>query len=287
MHMDEEKNTEQDQKEETTQPIRSEEVKTETSETESIQTEKDPSPSADPEEKKAASTEIQDVRKPEENSSSQKTGSSTASGGTVPPVNNPEPQKKPQKSHKGMGKAVLKYVLIFLVAACGTFAGTYTAIRVNRKQEEKEITNQFRNFSQIPFGNDNGDSENQSSGPALGITIQQTDDGIEIVGFAKNSNAESAGLKTGDIITEVDGKSYDSVTEISSYISSKKVGDKVKVTVKRNNEEKTYSVKLVKKDLSAYSVPAQPDEDNGNSDSGSSVPKALPGTDGENSGLQG
>lgn len=203
---------------------------------------------------------------------------SEEANGAVPPVQSVSTGKE-KKSGKHIWKAVLKYVLVFLVAGCGAFAGSYTAIRFSRQQEEKDMQNAFRSFgSQLPFGN--GSTENQSSGPALGITIQQTENGIEIVGFASDSNAESAGLKTGDIITKVDGKTYDSVNDIADYISSKKVGDKVKVTVKRNNEEKTYTVKLVKKNLSAYSVP-----DDGDSDS--STPKALPGTDGENSGLQG
>ena len=282
MHMNEEKNTEQNQEEikEATETLKAEtasesEKKTDIPEKTASQDHPDET-KPDPAEKKESSAET--AKKP----------SDTSESGTVPPqppVNAPE--RKPKKSHRHIGKVILKYVLIFLVAGCGTFAGTYTAIRLSRRQEQQEMMNQFRNFSQIPFGNENGSSENQSSGPALGITIQQTDDGIEIVGFAKNSNAESAGLKEGDIITEVDGKSYDSVTDISDYISSKKVGDKVKVTVKRNNEEKTYSVKLVKKDLSAYSLPSQPQENNGGSDSDSTQPKALPGTDGENSDLQG
>lgn len=232
-------------------------------------------------------TEPQKENHPEEKQDKPSEDRKAKGTGNVPPKGSAPasgPVKKPEKKHKRVWKIVLKYVLVFLVAGCGAFGGSYAAIRVAENQQEREMQNAFRSFgSQLPFGGGSGNSQTQSDGPALGITIQQTDDGIEIVGFADNSNAEKAGLKQGDIIMKVDGKEYDSVSDISSYISSKKVGDTVKVTVKRDNAEKTYSVKLVKKDLSAYSIPSQPE---GN-DEDSSTPKALPGTSGENSGLQG
>lgn len=222
-------------------------------------------------------------------SSRQPDHTGSADGGSVPPespAGRPAESGRQKKSHH-IWKVIVKYILVFLIAGCGAFAGSYAAIRANNAQREKEIQNAFGSFGQFPYGGDR--SESQSSGAALGVTIEQTDDGIEIVGFATGSNAESAGLKQGDIITRVDGKSYDSVTEISSYISSKKVGDKVKVTVKRNNTEKTYTVKLVKKNLSAYSIPSTPDSEenqNGGSDN-SSTPKSLPGTDGDSSQFEG
>lgn len=209
----------------------------------------------------------------------QDSGNQNGSGGTIPPADHPAAEKK---SH-GIWKKILMYVLVFLVAGCGAFAGSYAAEHVYHEKMEKEAVSEFGNFgNMMPFGGNN--SESTSSGPALGITIEQTDDGIEIVGFATNGNAEKAGLKTGDIIKEVDGKSYDSVSEISAYISSKNVGDTVKVTVSRNGEEKTYSVKLVKKDLSSYSMPSAPSDDNRDDQD---QPKALPGTNGDNSQLQG
>lgn len=229
------------------------------------------------------------VTEPEHAGHQEEEKQSTGEGNVPPAGGSPASGSagKPSKKQHKAGKILLKYVLVFLVAGGGAFCGSYAAERVARNQQEKEMQNAFRNFSsQLPFG-ENGNSQTQSDGPALGITIQQTDNGIEIVGFADNSNAQKAGLKEGDIITKVDGKEYDSVSDISGYISSKKVGNTVKVTVKRDNEEKTYSVKLVKKDLSAYSIPSMPDQNDDNSSSDSSTPKALPGTSGENSGLQG
>lgn len=264
----EEKETAEDQKTET--------LNTETgknqSQAEENGTSGTPQPKAGGKESTTASSQPQTERKTDQNDA----------GGNVPPVNKaPAPERK----HHGIWKKVLMYVLVFLVAGCGAFAGSYMAQRVYHAQMEKEAVKQFGNFgNMMPFGGDN--SESTTSGPALGITIQQTDDGIEIVGFASNGNAEKAGLKTGDIIREVDGKSYDSVSAISSYISSKNVGDKVKVTVSRNGEEKTYSVRLVKKDVSSYSMPSAPSDRDSDSDD-QNQPKALPGTDGENSQLQG
>jgi serine protease Do len=58
--------------------------------------------------------------------------------------------------------------------------------------------------------------------------------GALIVNIEPYSPADSAGLRTGDIIEEIDGNKIDSPSQISSYIRKKKmVNDTVTVTVNR------------------------------------------------------
>ncbi|MCU5746124.1 trypsin-like peptidase domain-containing protein [Staphylococcus sp. SQ8-PEA] len=60
---------------------------------------------------------------------------------------------------------------------------------------------------------------------------------------AKVDNAN--GIKEGDIITQIDGKKVEKDTDIRSYLyEHKKPGESVKLTVERDGETKTVSVKL-------------------------------------------
>jgi len=63
------------------------------------------------------------------------------------------------------------------------------------------------------------------------------------------SPAEKAGIKTGDIITEFDGKKMadDTSTALATLVNNKKVGDSVTVKYWRDNKENTISVKLDKR----------------------------------------
>lgn len=56
-----------------------------------------------------------------------------------------------------------------------------------------------------------------------------------------------AGLRIGDIITKIDEITINKMSELRSYIYTKKVGDEVKLNILRNNKERTISVKLGKK----------------------------------------
>lgn len=57
--------------------------------------------------------------------------------------------------------------------------------------------------------------------------------GIYVASINKNSSASRAGMKSGDVITAVDGKKVDDVASLHSILYSHKVGDTVNVTVNR------------------------------------------------------
>jgi len=63
------------------------------------------------------------------------------------------------------------------------------------------------------------------------------------------SPAETAGIKQGDIITEIDGKKLadDVNTSLATFINKKKIGDSVSVKIWRDNKEQEVTVKLEKK----------------------------------------
>jgi S1-C subfamily serine protease len=98
-----------------------------------------------------------------------------------------------------------------------------------------------------------GTALTQTTASQLGLSVNK---GVYIVSVIANSPAEKAGLKAGgsntdgtlvaggDVITAVDGKAVTSVDDLSAYISTKSVGDKVSLTILRNGQSITVQVTL-------------------------------------------
>ncbi len=88
---------------------------------------------------------------------------------------------------------------------------------------------------------------------SLNLSVNQ---GVYVVAVSPNSPAAAAGLEAGnytnngspasggDVITAVDGKTVTSVPDISNYINTKNVGDKVTLTVLRNGSQISIQVTL-------------------------------------------
>lgn len=212
------------------------------------------------------------------------TNTGNGNNGTVPPTNNNGPQiiyvERPRKPFPW--KAVLKYVCIFLVAGlCGFGGGLLANNFDSNKNDVEEYNNygpQFPGFSDDDsnafggFGYSDGNSDSSNSNGSsssktntnsagIGIQIKESDDGVYIVGFSADSNAESAGLKIGDKITALDGKEYNTYDDIVSYLSDKEVGDVVEVTVERDDEKVTVSVELSAMSSSQSSLPSSDSSD--------------------------
>jgi serine protease Do len=82
------------------------------------------------------------------------------------------------------------------------------------------------------------------SGPKLGISVQDTDDGkgVKVIDVDDESNAAKAGIKEDDIITEVDGKAVNGADEIAKIIRESK--DKVSVMIKLQRSGKTQNIEV-------------------------------------------
>ena len=91
-------------------------------------------------------------------------------------------------------------------------------------------------------------------------------EGVYVTKVVSGSPAEKAGIKKGDVITAVDGTSITSMESLYNYISSKKSGDKVKVsvaTVENDYKSTDINVTLTKRPSDDSS------SDSGNSDNNS------------------
>ena len=89
----------------------------------------------------------------------------------------------------------------------------------------------------------------------LGVTTEQADNGVEIQTVTKESAAEKAGLKKGDIIIKIDKEEIESPDDLSEAIQDHKPGDKVTVTFLRDKKEQKITAELGKwKGATAFSL---------------------------------
>jgi putative serine protease PepD len=70
------------------------------------------------------------------------------------------------------------------------------------------------------------------------------DRGVLIVEFTSNSAAEKAGLRSGDIITQIDERAVDGILSLNDALVSKNPGDRASVRVYRGNQQLTMPVTL-------------------------------------------
>jgi putative serine protease PepD len=77
----------------------------------------------------------------------------------------------------------------------------------------------------------------------LGVSLE--DDGpARLVDVVGGSPAARAGLRTGDVVTEVDGRSIETGDALREAIAAKKPGDELKLTIERGGDEREVTVEL-------------------------------------------
>jgi serine protease Do len=89
-----------------------------------------------------------------------------------------------------------------------------------------------------------GENDNKA---LLGVSTEKSEtEGVSVKEVVKESAAEKAGLKEGDIITKVDDVKISNPEDLSKKISEHKPGDKVVITVKRDKKEQKINAELGK-----------------------------------------
>ena len=63
------------------------------------------------------------------------------------------------------------------------------------------------------------------------------ENGIYVTAVIRNSPADKAQMKVGDVIIQVDGKELSKMSELRTYIYEKNVGDSIRIKYVRNNKE--------------------------------------------------
>lgn len=80
----------------------------------------------------------------------------------------------------------------------------------------------------------------------LGVVTEGNDKGAEIQSVSKESAAEKAGLKKGDIITKIGNTKIKSTDDVTEAIHARKPGDKVDITYLRDGKEQKLTAELGK-----------------------------------------
>ena len=107
----------------------------------------------------------------------------------------------------------------------------------------KNLVNQIVEFGEVRRGVLGVAGRSVNGEIAKAMELETTQGGfIEMV--APESAAADAGLKAGDVITKVNGKTVKSFAELRGKIGSLGAGKKVKLTVVRDGKEKNFTVKL-------------------------------------------
>jgi len=92
----------------------------------------------------------------------------------------------------------------------------------------------------------------------LGVNTEGNDKGAEIISVVKESGAEKAGLKKGDILTKVADRKIESTDDVTEEVRSHKPGEKISITYLRDGKENKVTAELGKWkgiQMNAVSVP--------------------------------
>ncbi|MDI9257466.1 S1C family serine protease [Flavobacterium sedimenticola] len=127
----------------------------------------------------------------------------------------------------------------------GSYTGYSFAVPSNITRKIIEDIMEFGGVQRGILGVE-GNELNSKASKELGITDTE---GFYIGKVTKNSGAEKAGLKSGDIIKKLDNQKITSFAELTGYINTKRPNDKVQVTFVRDGQTKTASVTLIKNDV--------------------------------------
>lgn len=95
---------------------------------------------------------------------------------------------------------------------------------------------------------------NKVKRPYIGISGRDLDEqtakanhlvvGVYVLSIEEFSAAEKAGLRIGDVITAIDGKSITTMDELNEIKNAHAIGDEIKLKIYRNNSEKEISITL-------------------------------------------
>lgn len=87
----------------------------------------------------------------------------------------------------------------------------------------------------------------------IGVTVMYEDGYYRIIEVMKNSPALASGLEVNDLMVRVDDKDISGDQEAFQSISKGDIGSKVKITVKRGEEEKDFVIKRAKIEMQVVS----------------------------------
>ena len=132
----------------------------------------------------------------------------------------------------------------------GSYVGYSFAVPSNLTRKIVEDLMEFGNVQRGILGIQAGEL-NSATSKEYGF---KETTGVLIGKVSKNSGAETAGLRKGDIINKLDTKNIFSFADLTSYINTKRPNDLIQVGIIRNGKPAIVPVKLSKKELINYEL---------------------------------
>ncbi len=126
--------------------------------------------------------------------------------------------------------------------------GRWRGIQMNTAVAMPRIADAFERVT--PRIQGNGDFYTMALGrPRLGASVQDTEDGkgAKVLDVEDESNAEKAGLKEGDVITQIDDKAVNGADDVARLLREKRESSSVKLQVLRDGRQQTLDVKFPKR----------------------------------------
>lgn len=132
-------------------------------------------------------------------------------------------------------------------AIIGGAQGLGFAIPINRAQEianqliaEGRVEHPYLGIQMATLTPDIKETLNRDSNNGLRV---QVDRGVVIVGVASNSPASKAGLRTGDVIQQINGQQIKTADDVQQAVDKSQIGVSLPVEVSRNGRSLNVSVK--------------------------------------------
>lgn len=132
-----------------------------------------------------------------------------------------------------------------ITSQTGSYIGYSFAVPSNIARKVIEDIMEFGNVQNGILGVTGGEL---NSAYAKKLGLEETE-GFYIDDVEEKSGAESAGLRSGDIIKKLDNVEISKFADLSGYLNSKRPNDVVNVTILRRGNVKTVPVKLSKRGL--------------------------------------
>jgi serine protease Do len=136
--------------------------------------------------------------------------------------------------------------LIGINSAIASHTGSYEGLWLCRIPINlaKKVLNDIKQYGSVKRGYIGVSYTDLSNPDQAALTGSDKTLGLYLSDVQKNSGAEAAGLKPGDIITKVDGNLVTESSDLTERVGRLQPGDKVKITALRGNTEKEFSVTL-------------------------------------------
>jgi len=129
----------------------------------------------------------------------------------------------------------------------GKTSGTSMTYNIDSLRDMMNGFNPGNNFNfRMPRQNFNFNFNNNQ--PKLGLKIEDIEagNGAKVLEVDQGSAAEKAGLKKGDVITEINGEKVTGVNDVRSEMRQSENKNDYKIKAKRDNNEMNFEVKIPK-----------------------------------------